>query len=113
MNKEWWWFSIPLIVMWLSFGLARYIDPDSLLIIPFSFTALFLFVVACVLRAKSVQSLNEFAQMANEEDQEIYPNVPEYIPKDIVFTCDICSLKHDCEYAYDEYNTDGDCLASK
>jgi len=28
-------------------------------------------------------------------------------------TCDKCIDLFDCEYAYDMYNIDGDCLASK
>lgn len=28
-------------------------------------------------------------------------------------TCHRCSEKDVCEYAWDPYNTDGDCLASK
>ena len=29
------------------------------------------------------------------------------------YTCYDCSAKDECEFAYDEYNTDGDCLADK
>lgn len=29
------------------------------------------------------------------------------------FTCDDCGARHDCEFAFDPYNTDGDCLAEK
>ncbi len=29
------------------------------------------------------------------------------------FTCDQCSAVRTCEYAFDPYNTDGDCLAEK
>lgn len=29
------------------------------------------------------------------------------------FTCDTCLAKYDCVYAFDYYNTDGDCLAEK
>jgi len=28
-------------------------------------------------------------------------------------TCHTCKDKHDCPYAYDPYNTNGDCLAIK
>jgi len=28
-------------------------------------------------------------------------------------TCDDCADKDSCEWAYDLYNTDGDCLATK
>lgn len=31
----------------------------------------------------------------------------------VVFTCDGCSAAHDCEFVFDPYNTDGDCLAEK
>lgn len=29
------------------------------------------------------------------------------------FTCDDCPAKRTCEFAFDTYNTDGDCLAEK
>ena len=29
------------------------------------------------------------------------------------FTCNKCADKDDCEYAFDEYNTNGDCLKVK
>lgn len=28
-------------------------------------------------------------------------------------TCDKCPSRRECEYVYDPYNTDGDCLAEK
>ncbi len=28
-------------------------------------------------------------------------------------TCDRCPVREKCEWAYDPYNTDGDCLAVK
>lgn len=31
----------------------------------------------------------------------------------IVFTCDGCHHRTYCRYAFDAYNTDGDCLADK
>jgi len=33
--------------------------------------------------------------------------------EDMEFTCDNCLHKQYCEYAYDPYNTKGDCLAEK
>lgn len=30
-----------------------------------------------------------------------------------VFTCDDCPARWTCEWAFDPYNTDGDCLAEK
>ena len=32
---------------------------------------------------------------------------------DIVFTCDDCAAATECEFVFDPYNTDGDCLAEK
>lgn len=29
------------------------------------------------------------------------------------FTCDGCLLRHTCEFAFDAYNTNEDCLAEK
>lgn len=29
------------------------------------------------------------------------------------FTCTTCDEKETCEFSYDPYNTDGDCLANK
>lgn len=29
------------------------------------------------------------------------------------FTCDDCPARQTCEFAFDAYNTDGDCLADK
>jgi MoaA/NifB/PqqE/SkfB family radical SAM enzyme len=29
------------------------------------------------------------------------------------FTCDDCPRKHECQWAFDAYNTNGDCLADK
>jgi hypothetical protein len=33
--------------------------------------------------------------------------------EDVAFTCDDCGAAATCEYAFDLYNTDGDCLAEK
>jgi hypothetical protein len=30
-----------------------------------------------------------------------------------VFSCDDCGARKTCEFAFDAYNTDGDCLAEK
>lgn len=32
---------------------------------------------------------------------------------DVVFECDDCPDANKCEWAFDPYNTDGDCLATK
>lgn len=34
-------------------------------------------------------------------------------PEAVVFTCDNCDAAPECEFAFDPYNTDGDCLAEK
>jgi hypothetical protein len=31
----------------------------------------------------------------------------------ISFTCDDCGARYTCEYVFDWYNTDGDCMAEK
>lgn len=36
-----------------------------------------------------------------------------YSPKIDVFTCLHCGAEGKCEFAWDYYNTDGDCLAEK
>jgi hypothetical protein len=33
--------------------------------------------------------------------------------ENLVFTCDNCGLRYTCEWVFDMYNTDGDCIASK
>ncbi len=35
------------------------------------------------------------------------------VTEDDVFTCDECGANDNCEYAFDLYNTHGDCLAEK
>jgi hypothetical protein len=34
-------------------------------------------------------------------------------PEDVVYSCDSCGGRNDCAYAFDGYNTNGDCLAEK
>jgi hypothetical protein len=34
-------------------------------------------------------------------------------PSDTKFTCDTCDQRRTCPFAYDPYNTGGDCLAAK
>jgi hypothetical protein len=34
-------------------------------------------------------------------------------PKTVKFTCDKCKAAPNCEWAFDDYNTNGDCLAEK
>jgi len=50
------------------------------------------------------------AQLARARDNAVQLML---VPVDTVFTCDGCSHAPLCEYAFDAYNTDGDCLASK
>lgn len=39
--------------------------------------------------------------------------IEEYGVGEINFTCDDCPAKRVCQFAFDLYNTDGDCLAEK
>jgi hypothetical protein len=39
--------------------------------------------------------------------------VQEYGLGDMPFTCDQCPARNTCDFAFDLYNTDGDCLAEK
>ena len=52
-----------------------------------------------------------------DELEKLRKQCVEYLRKHRIryryITCDFCSLKNKCEYAYDPYNTDGDCLAVK
>lgn len=40
-------------------------------------------------------------------------NAVQLVSTGTVFTCDTCDHAPRCLYAFDAYNTDGDCLASK
>lgn len=53
---------------------------------------------ADALRAESI--------LAWQQREGVEDNVPK-------FTCETCVFLAWCEYAYDHYNTDGDCLAIK
>lgn len=35
------------------------------------------------------------------------------VPAEDEFTCHFCADKDSCEFAWDLYNTDGDCIADK
>ena len=52
-----------------------------------------------------------------DELEKLRKQCVEYLRKHRIryryITCDFCSLKNKCEYAYDPYNIDGDCLAIK
>lgn len=39
--------------------------------------------------------------------------IADYGVGEIEFSCDTCAAKNTCEYAFDQYNTNGDCLAEK
>ncbi len=41
-----------------------------------------------------------------------YPFIP-LVGGDVSFTCDDCGGTAVCDWVYDLYNTDGDCLAEK
>ena len=45
------------------------------------------------------------------EEEAYYEHLADVAPEDT--TCFRCSDKESCKYAFDPYNTDGDCLADK
>lgn len=45
---------------------------------------------------------------ASEDYAATFEDVP-----DEAFSCHTCNEKYDCPFAYDYYNLNGDCLASK
>jgi MoaA/NifB/PqqE/SkfB family radical SAM enzyme len=53
----------------------------------------------------SAQELRPEVQKARDEVAALFE-----IDK---FTCDDCPRKNECMWAFDAYNTDGDCLADK
>jgi hypothetical protein len=53
-------------------------------------------------RARHVRQMRD----ANREQPDLF-NI------EAGFTCDACSLAPTCAYAFDLYNTDGDCISSK
>lgn len=36
-----------------------------------------------------------------------------YASQEDKYTCDDCPVKHDCDFVFDAYNLNGDCLAEK
>jgi hypothetical protein len=65
-----------------------------------------------LLRSKAVTFMLE---MDIKEDPEpvCHPALDRLRDSKIEFTCDGCDHAPVCAYAFDPYNTDGDCLASK
>lgn len=47
------------------------------------------------------------------EPEAEHPALRRLRDREFDFTCDGCEYAPKCEYAYDPYNTDGDCLDSK
>lgn len=59
-------------------------------------------------------------ELTDEELQKFRKDRMQYLAdqsfsylKDKTFTCDTCGFVKSCVFAWDLYNTDGDCLASK
>lgn len=50
--------------------------------------------------------------LTEEEKEELEDEYYKDINKEML-TCFSCKYAGTCQYAYDPYNTDGDCLASK
>lgn len=48
------------------------------------------------------------ARMVAWQDKHLGP-----VPAGIAFTCDGCGDAPKCEFVFDPWNTDGDCLAEK
>lgn len=69
------------------------------------------FEVICPLCAGGAASLT----CTFECDGEIQPRVQKTRSIRLFFamTCRECGSRHDCEFAWDWYNTNGDCLAMK
>ncbi len=44
---------------------------------------------------------------------QIHKDPVEKVRAAVKFTCDECKNPEDCEYSYDSYNTNGDCLYVK
>lgn len=55
------------------------------------------------------RTAEQLAQMRAETEEQLRS----YGYTDIVFTCSTCVYAPTCEYAYDGYNTNGDCLQDK
>lgn len=62
-----------------------------------------------------MKDLVQLRKKAIEENSFYYAQLgfDETTAHELVLTCDTCSDAPVCEYAFDLYNTDGDCLASK
>ncbi len=43
----------------------------------------------------------------------VHKHPVERVRKNVKFTCDGCVNPEDCEWSYDSYNTNGDCLYVK
>lgn len=44
---------------------------------------------------------------------DLADDIDSIMPEPKAFTCYTCDLKDACDYAWDPYNLDGDCLANK
>ena len=51
-------------------------------------------------------------QLAKLRQKAVAENA-EYLGPNPVFTCDNCRQRNKCEFVFDTYNTNGDCLAEK
>lgn len=53
-----------------------------------------------------------FEEVEEEEKTDIITYLP-FKPGDARCTCTDCPINGNCMYAWDDYNTDGDCLLEK
>ncbi len=51
-------------------------------------------------------------ELTDEEIKKLRERAVEYVGE-TEFTCDDCRDRRTCEWAFDPYNTNGDCLAEK
>lgn len=66
------------------------------------------------IRQESIEDYNSFSQYCYDQYAvEVENPGPPPEPVDPKFTCDGCPHAPTCEYVYDFYNTNGDCLALK
>lgn len=61
------------------------------------------------LKRKSEEELREIEFSNSSEDCDVFKS--EWQPPE--WTCDECPSRFECEFVYDTYNTNGDCLGGK
>lgn len=62
---------------------------------------------------KSDTELMAIREQAVEITKDYHRQFGNSLPEELDFTCDRCRSKYECEFVFDPYNTNGDCLAEK